>query len=342
MGGQFLPPCRFRDRTRRALPVPGLCVRIDIRPAGLRIQALEHVLIHVRLAFDELDAPVAAHHAAIEEPQIAVARDIDQTLDGAPVALEIDQDRRRNFVPIPGIVRMVLEVSLDLAGGDIERDGRRGVEIVAGPLVAHPRTAVADAPVREVRVRIVISRDPDGAAAGLPLVALGPGFAAGFAGRGNRVGAPLLLAGFRIECGDESADSEFAARRARPSPCRPRPAERARCSSPICCRRRRWSRLPAGLRVQRHQHRFARGEVDAVAEQRDAAAGIVRNVRSRGTRPAVAPQNVPALGVDGDHLIVRRRDEHHAVVDDRRGFMDPRLAGREAPRRASVARRSPA
>ena len=90
----------------------GLVRGIDVRTAGLGIQRLENVLVHEGLAFDEFHAPVAPDHAAIDEPQIAVPSDIDQALDGPAVALEIHQDRRRNLIPIPGIVGMVLVVRL--------------------------------------------------------------------------------------------------------------------------------------------------------------------------------------------------------------------------------------
>ena len=88
----------------RRLAGAGLVGRIDVGPSGLRIEALEHVLLHVRLAFDELDRAVRA----LEKPQIAVARDVDQPLDRSAVALVVDENRRRHLVPVPRIVRVVL------------------------------------------------------------------------------------------------------------------------------------------------------------------------------------------------------------------------------------------
>src|SRR6185436_14496046 len=110
-------------------------------PAGLRIEALEDVLLHERCAVDEID--LAAR--TLEEPEVAVARDVDQSLDRPAVAPEVDENRRRHFVPVPRFIRVVLEVALDGAGGDVERHGGRDVEIVAGALIAHPRAAVAGA-----------------------------------------------------------------------------------------------------------------------------------------------------------------------------------------------------
>src|SRR4030095_414644 len=101
--------------------------------------------------------------------------------DGSAVALIVDQERRRHLVPVPRLVRGVLEVALDLSGGDVDRDGRRDVEVISRPLIAHPRTAVPRYPVRDVRLRIVVAGDPHGGAAGPPLIAFRPCLAAGFA-----------------------------------------------------------------------------------------------------------------------------------------------------------------
>src|SRR4029078_6664775 len=54
---------------------------IDIGPAGFRIDAAEYVLLHKRLAVHEIDSPVGS----FQEPQVAVARDVDQSLDRAVV-----------------------------------------------------------------------------------------------------------------------------------------------------------------------------------------------------------------------------------------------------------------
>src|SRR2546427_1760176 len=38
-------------------------------------------------------------------PEIAVASDVDEALHGSPVAPEVDDQRRRDFVPVPGVDR---------------------------------------------------------------------------------------------------------------------------------------------------------------------------------------------------------------------------------------------
>src|SRR6185369_11045953 len=108
--------------------------------------------------------------------------------------------------------RMILEMPLDSARTDVERNRRCRIEIVPRTLIAHPGTAVPDSPKGEVGLRIVVAGYPDRAAAGLPLVAFGPSIAAGLAWSRYRISPPQLLARVRIECRDKPADSPLAAR----------------------------------------------------------------------------------------------------------------------------------
>src|SRR3954464_304867 len=101
---------------------------------------------------------------------------------------------------------MVLMMALDRAGCDVECDGRGGVQVVAGPLIAHPWAAVAGAPEREVGLGVVVTGDPNRSAAGLPLIASRPGVAAGLAWRRHRIGFPRFLARFSVVRGHEPAD----------------------------------------------------------------------------------------------------------------------------------------
>src|SRR5437016_1649433 len=106
---------------------------------------------------------------------------------------------------------MVLVIPLHLACGHIKRKRRCGVEVITRPLIADGWSSVAGSPERQVGIRIVIACDPHRGAAGFPLVAFWPGFAARLARRGNRVRSPLLLARFQIESSHEAANSKFAA-----------------------------------------------------------------------------------------------------------------------------------
>ena len=91
---------------------------IDIRPPGLGIEALEDVLAHVGLAGDEVDLVVGA----LKLPEVTVACDVDEALHGSSVSLVVEDERRRDFIPIPRIVGVILEVALDCAAGGVEGD----------------------------------------------------------------------------------------------------------------------------------------------------------------------------------------------------------------------------
>ena len=228
-------------------------------------------------------------------------------------------------------------VALDRAGRDVESDGRRGVEIVAGPLVAHPRSAVAGSEVGEVGFRIVVAGDPDRSAAGLPLLAAGrPGVAAGFARRRNGEGPPQRLAGVHVVRRDEAAHAELAARGAdQHLAVGDERRQRDVIALAVVLDDRRPD-LAAGLHVERDEHRLRPREQHLVTVERDAAAGRVQVDHVGRRRIAVAPQQPSAADVGRDHLIARRRHEHHAVVDDRRRFVAAIHAGRHHPDRLEL------
>src|SRR5262252_2297446 len=106
---------------------------------------------------------------------------------------------------------MILVIALDLSRRDINRDRRSGIEVVARPLIANPRAAIAGSPICQIRVRIVVSGDPNGSAAGFPLIAFRPGIASRLSRCGDRERPPELVACIRIVSRNEAADPEFTA-----------------------------------------------------------------------------------------------------------------------------------
>src|ERR1044072_5271275 len=101
---------------------------------------------------------------------------------------------------------MILEMALDLAVVRVERDDRRGVEVVARPLIAEPWSGIAGAPKGQVAFWIVGGRDPDRATTALVVIAArGPRLAPWLAWSGPGGGLPQLLAGLAIERGDKAA-----------------------------------------------------------------------------------------------------------------------------------------
>jgi hypothetical protein len=117
--------------------------RIVGRAPGLRIEALEGVLIDEWLAGDEVDPVIGL----LQHPQIAVSRWMYQGVDHLAVVLHVHQHGRTHLVPVPGIVVVILVIGLDLPVVRVERDGGAGVEIIARMEVARPRGGVADTPI---------------------------------------------------------------------------------------------------------------------------------------------------------------------------------------------------
>ena len=243
----------------------------------------------------------------------------------------INEDRRRDLVPVPRIVGMVLVIALDRAGRGVERQHRRGIEIVARPLVAHPRPAITGAPIGEIGRGIVIALDPHRPAAGLPLVAFWPSVAARLAGLRHGVSLPQRLSAFGVEGGDKSANPEFATRAADHHLAVGDEGRQRHVVAVSVILDFVFPHLLAGLRVERHQHRVRRREIDLVAVESDPAARRMEQQHVVGDRPLVAPQDIAALGVDRQHLVAGRRDEHHPVVDDRRRLMAFDNAGLQRP-----------
>src|SRR2546422_546336 len=75
---------------------------------------------------------------ALEEPEIPVARGVDETFHRPVLTPVIDEDRGRDLIPIPRIVRVILVIALDPPGRHIDSDRGRRVEVVAGASVSYP------------------------------------------------------------------------------------------------------------------------------------------------------------------------------------------------------------
>ena len=106
----------------------------------------------------------------------------------------IHQHRSLNGVPIPDVVRRVLEVPLELASLGVQREVGVGIQIVAEALIAvEVRPGVSGRPVDGAGLGIVSPRHP-GATAGMSDVLALPGFRAWFAGLGDGPESPYLFA----------------------------------------------------------------------------------------------------------------------------------------------------
>ena len=253
----------------------------------------------VRLGVDETDAG----GAAFQEPEVAVAPRVHERRDGSAVALDVHHQRRVRLVPVPRSVVVVLVVPGDRPGRGVEGQDRIGVEVVARPRVAHPRTGIAGAPVDLIQRGVVGRGHPYRRAARAPRLA-GPGLAARLAGCGDGVGLPDLAAGVGIERNDETTNAEPPARH--PDHDLPVDGER-RHRDVVADGRVRNPLLPddlPGHRVQRDHGRVDGSDEHLVAVQGDAAihlvavlAGIRRQVPDvsattdrRSPPPAPAPE----------------------------------------------------
>src|SRR5262249_5223174 len=96
------------------------------RLAGLGIEALGPVqLIGVLAALDE------AAVETVERVEETVAREMAARLAGLAVDCRVIEHMHADFVPVPGVVRQILEIPDKLAGIDVQGDYRIRVEVVA-------------------------------------------------------------------------------------------------------------------------------------------------------------------------------------------------------------------
>ena len=168
-------------------------------------------------------------------------------------------------------------VALDLAGSGIDRDSRSRVKIIARTLVTHPRATIAGAPKGQIGLRIVITGNPDGATAGLPLIALRPGFAARFSRRRHSVDSPHFLPGVRVVGGDEAAGSKFAAGCADQDLAVGDKRRQRHVITGLVVRDRGSPDFLAGPGVDGDEHRLAQGEKDLVAVECNTTRRLVRD-----------------------------------------------------------------
>ena len=227
---------------------------------------------------------------------------------------------------------MILVVSLQFAGVGVERDDRVRVEVVARTGVADPRAGVAGAPVGQVQVGVERARHPHRRPAGAPGIAW-PGVVPRLAGTRDGVGLPDLGPGVGVERRDEAADAPFAARDTHHHLAVDDQRGHRHVVAGAVVLHRLFPHDVARDGVERDHERVGGGQVDLVVPQPDPAAGRV-NLLQVGWRPTpIPPAQLTGAGVHRHHLVLRRGDEHHAVVDHRRRLVPLGDAGRQRPDR---------
>ena len=138
---------------------------------------------------------------AIEHEEVAIARRLQHELAVAAAERGVDQHRRLRRIPVVGVVRRRREMPGQLAGVDVQRHQRAGVEIVAGTPVLRRvgGRRVGGAGDVEPRRRIEGSGNPHVAAAMFRRLQARPGLEPGIAGiLRRRVPGPLHLTGVGV------------------------------------------------------------------------------------------------------------------------------------------------
>src|SRR5262249_2535080 len=121
----------------------------------------------------------------------------------------VSEYRNLHRVVVRFVVRRNWEMPFQLAGIRIECDNRIAVQIVAAAVVTVViRTWVADAPIREVCLRVIGASDPNRCSAMLPGVFV-PSFVSRLAWSRNRIEAPCLFSCFHVIGCQESSDAVF-------------------------------------------------------------------------------------------------------------------------------------
>src|SRR5262249_4672742 len=207
---------------------------------------------------------------------------------------------------VPAVAGELVVVPDELAGLDVERErriaveiGRRGEGNGVGTAVARkPRIGVriGDAPVEDLALGIIGARQAPRPRRALLDRHVGPGVAAGLAGRGGGVELPDFLAGLGVVRGDEAVRAHALLA----GPVRDDLAvgdEHAAGGLAAVVNLGLPAQLP-GLGVDRHQEAVGRGEIDHVLVDAEALAARGAAVDPLWIFARVLPDQIAVGGVD--------------------------------------------
>ena len=204
----------------------------------------------------------------------------------------------------------------------VERDDRRGVQVVAFALEAVVVGAgVARAPEREIEIRIVRAGHPDRSAAVLPRLLIGaaPRAEAAVGRTGGRVEAPDLFARLHVVRVDEAADAVLRAGDADDHLVFHH--ERRRCPA-VALLEVDHRRVPldrAGLAAEGDNVRVERRLEEPIAEHAEAAIDETATRDEAARQIAFVAPDLPARArIDRPSGVERPGHVHHAVEHERR------------------------
>ena len=201
--------------------------------------------------------------------------------------------------------------------------------------IARPGCGVAGAPIDGLGLDVVVAGHPGRRATRFPVVTA-PGFVTGLARARNGEGPPQFLAVLGVVRDDIAAHAEFTAGTADDHLAVDDQRHQRQVLTLLVVLNLGVPQHLAGLGVERDDVIVGRREIQFVLPQSDAAVGRMQLKEIVGKLALVSPVLVAGLGVERDHLPRRRRDEHHAIVDDRRRLMAFDHTGREGPYRREV------
>ena len=242
--------------------------------------------------------------------------------------LDVEQHYRVGGVVVPDIVMHLLEMPAVFAGMDIQREHRRGEQVVSGAHVAREIGAgVARGEIHQAKFRVHGRRLPDRAAAiqvdlAVRVAGLRPGFAAELARTGHRIEGPCQRAIIGVVGLDAPPDAAFGAGKAGDHQAvvvERRAGERIAILPPLGLR---FPRDLARCPVQGDQVRIQLPDEYHVLRQADAAAGPAAADHVDGLIQAglVGPQGLAGIHTDGEYVVGAGDDIGHALVDDGLGF----------------------
>ena len=244
----------------------------------------------------------------------------------------VDEHALEHFIEIERFARRVLVVPLQLSRIGIERERRAGKQRGRVAALRPGRTLrLSGPPVHQIQQRIVRPCDPGIGAGALVIRQAAPTVTARRAGARDRVELPGLLARIRIIGGDKAvvADRRLIAACEADDDL----AVDHHHAADLVALVLRHADLPHDLsrtRVERIQLRVGRRVEQQISVQRHGACGVQAGRADRAD--AVLPKEVAAACIERLHGVGHvRRQEHHAVVHERRDLLTGPFVERPGP-----------
>ena len=257
---------------------------------------------------------------AVELPEDAVLAHGEQHL----LAVDVREHALEAGFHVQRFARDVLVEPAHLAGLRVQRERgvgvERGVTRVHAAACCHPGFGLRGAHIEQPERRVVAAGDPVVCAATQFRRNFAPGLVVGVAGERDGGGAPELLARFRVVPGDEAA-ALLEALAAVDAAHHHATRDQWACGVRVALRVVGFLGAPdflAGAGVDGDDRGVIRGEEEAVAVERDVARGAAQRACIGREAVAVLPDEIARGRVDRLDFVVGVRQEHHALVHQRR------------------------